>query len=284
MQPSLQRSNSELWASFTAILIITLVYLIALVWLEAVPPASELFGHSLGIAGFLLMLSTETLYSIRKRSRRASWGRMSTWLNFHIFTGIVGPYMVLLHSSWKFNGLAGLTLLFTILIVISGFIGRYIYTAIPRNVEGMEMEMEWLEQAMVETRAELQRWLDSRPQDAHYLASRFGLLKNPAQQSPDDSVPLSVDMLLAAVNSSWLQRLHWRWALRGQSLTIRRAASQLSELLRWQKNLQRQATSLARSRRLFSLWHTIHIPIGLVLFTAAFIHIFAAIYYATLLN
>jgi hypothetical protein len=41
---------------------------------------------------------------------------------------------------------------------------------------------------------------------------------------------------------------------------------------------------LARTRRLLSLWHTIHVPIGLVLFTAAFIHSIAAIYYATLLR
>jgi hypothetical protein len=33
-----------------------------------------------------------------------------------------------------------------------------------------------------------------------------------------------------------------------------------------------------------ALWHTLHVPIGLALFTAAFIHIVAAIYYATLLR
>jgi hypothetical protein len=33
-----------------------------------------------------------------------------------------------------------------------------------------------------------------------------------------------------------------------------------------------------------ALWHTLHVPIGLALFTAALIHIGAAIYYATLLR
>jgi hypothetical protein len=33
-----------------------------------------------------------------------------------------------------------------------------------------------------------------------------------------------------------------------------------------------------------SLWHAIHVPIGVVLFTTAFIHVGAAIYYATLLH
>jgi hypothetical protein len=38
------------------------------------------------------------------------------------------------------------------------------------------------------------------------------------------------------------------------------------------------------ARRMMSLWHAIHIPLGLSLFMAAFIHIGAAIYYATLLR
>ena len=87
-----------------------------------------------------MMLMTEILYSLRKRSRLARWGRMSDWLQFHIFTGLVGPFMVLLHTSWKFNGLAGIVTLGTIFIVVSGFVGRYIYTRIPRTVEGIELE------------------------------------------------------------------------------------------------------------------------------------------------
>ena len=50
------------------------------------------------------------------------------------------------------------------------------------------------------------------------------------------------------------------------------------------QQLQRQVASLAAARRLLALWHTIHIPIGMALFTAAFIHIVAAIYFATLLR
>ena len=100
--------NRELWAAFAAILLITLGYFVSTVWLGEIPHSSDWIGHGIGILGFLLMVMTETLYSWRKRSRNARWGRMSGWLNFHIFTGIVGPYMVLLHSAWRFNGLAGI--------------------------------------------------------------------------------------------------------------------------------------------------------------------------------
>jgi hypothetical protein len=182
------RGYRELWLAAFAILLITGVYVTVIIFTREIPPAGELFGHSMGIVGFVLMLMTETLYSLRKRSRSVRWGKVSSWLQFHIFTGIVGPYMVLLHSSWKFNGIAGITTLFTIIIVISGFTGRYIFTRIPRTLDGLEIE---------------------------------GTLSQDA---------------------------------------------------------------LKQARRLLALWHTIHIPIGMVLFTSAIIHIFAALYYATFLK
>ena len=152
------RGSRELWLAFLAALLITGLYLIVLFTTRAVPPASELFGHGLGILGFILMLMTETLYSLRKRSRRVRWGRMSTWLQMHIFMGLVGPYMVLLHTSWKFNGLAGVTTLLTIVIVISGFVGRYIFTRIPRTLEGLEIEGALSQEALKQARRLLALW------------------------------------------------------------------------------------------------------------------------------
>ncbi len=185
------RSSKELWLALLTCVFIGAVYGGVVILTRQTPAASGFFGHMIGVIGFLLMLSTEILYSLRKRSRSARWGRMAKWLQVHIYTGIVGPFMVLLHSSWKFNGLAGATLVLTGIIVISGFIGRYIYTRIPRTADGIEDP---------------------------------GLVG------------------------------------------------------------QMQVNMLANTRRLLSLWHTVHIPIGMALFTVAFTHILGAIYYATLLK
>ena len=131
--------RNELMLSFLAIVGITGVYLLV-VLLVGIPGASDLFGHTLGIMGFTLMLATEILYTLRKRIGTSAWGRPSHWLKFHIFTGIVGPYLVFLHSAWDFGGLAGLTMLLTAIVVLSGFVGRYIYTFLPRTAEGVLLE------------------------------------------------------------------------------------------------------------------------------------------------
>jgi hypothetical protein len=152
------RGNVELWFAFVFCALITGVYGTVVIWNQEIPAASEFFGHTIGIIGFVMMLMTETLYSLRKRSRLASWGRLSTWLKFHIFMGLVGPYMVLLHTSWKFNGLAGATTLLTIIIVVSGFIGRYIFTRIPRTLDGLEIEGALSQEALRRARQLMALW------------------------------------------------------------------------------------------------------------------------------
>jgi hypothetical protein len=237
------RSSRELWYALAACLAIALLYGFMVLWLRAIPGASDLFGHGLGILGFSLMLMTETLYSCRKRSRRARWGSMARWLEFHIFTGLVGPFLVLLHSSWKFNGLAGIVMLLTVIIVISGFGGRYIYTSVPRTAQGVELEAGEIQAQIQAIEAEL----------AASQAVGVALAGAPGVRAPRPPRPLP-------------------------------PPRQLRQLQKRRSTLQRQVKSLALSRRLLAVWHTIHVPIGLALFTAAFIHIVAAVYYATLLR
>ncbi len=216
-------SARELWWALAIIAGVTAVYLLAVRGLGLDAKSRGLLGHGIGILGFVLMLMTETLYSLRKRSRQARWGRTANWLRFHIVTGLVGPYMVLLHAAWRYNGLAGLVTLMTIIVVISGFVGRYIYTRVPRNADGLMLEA-----------GELQAQIQAA--------------------------------VLALAQGDQLQ------AAEVQRLTARR------------RLLERQAASLVTVRRTMGVWTSVHIPIGVALFTAAFVHVGAALYYATLLH
>jgi len=134
---------SELLVAAALIVAITVTYA-TYVSASGVPPAGDLLGHFLGIIGFTMMLLTETLYSLRKRALGRARGSMRTWLRAHIVMGIVGPYLVLLHTAWNFNGLAGALTLMVAIVVVSGFIGRYIYTAVPRTSDGAVLEAQEL--------------------------------------------------------------------------------------------------------------------------------------------
>ena len=180
----------ELAYALAAIVAVTALYGVAYSQASAFPTASSLIGHGIGIAGFVLMLMTATLYSLRKLRADARWGSTAGWLKFHMVTGLVGPYMVLLHTAMRFNGLAGLAMLLTVVVAASGLVGRYLYTRVPRTAEGP----------------------------------------------------------VAAAGDA------------GPEARVR----------------------LLRRRKTLATWHTFHVPLTWVLFVAAFIHVVAALYYATL--
>ncbi len=265
----------ELWLAFLTILAASLVYLVVVLVRHSIPGAGELFGHLIGVVGFVLMLMTEILYSLRKRSRAARWGRMSAWLKFHIYTGIVGPYLVLLHTSWKFNGLAGVSMLLTLIIVASGFIGRYIYTAVPRSLDGTAPDAEDLKRRMRGVEAELQRFMDQQPEAAAPLNRLLA-----APTAAGGGAGLVFGRLL---DDAHYWRL-WQREKRNLPAAARASLSQIERLQVERRTLQRQVDSLVTVRRLLGVWQSIHIPIGVALFTAAFIHAGVALYYATLLR
>ena len=265
-------NNREIWISFFTIILITATYIIVVINSGFIPSAGDLYGHYLGIIGFVLMLLTETLYTLRKRARVARWGRMSTWLKLHIYTGLVGPYMVLLHTSWKYNGLAGIVTLLTIIIVFSGFIGRYIYTSVPRTADGLELASYELEQHIEDREAELQLWLNTHEVIVRELPQSI--------IEPENISHTHYYFFIGAIVHDWNQR--WRWWKQKRILDSakRTQIAQLEIIIKRRRILRHQVTSLAMARQLLSLWYEIHIPIGASLFTAAFVHIVAAVYYS----
>jgi hypothetical protein len=272
----LRSSNRDLWLAFTAVVVISLLYLFVVIYFGSIPAAGEFFGHSLGIVGFILMLMAETLYSMRKRSRSARMGPMAGWLQFHVFTGIVGPYLVLLHSSWKFNGLAGMVMLFTGIIVASGFVGRFIYTAVPRTSEGMVLGVGDIRQQLSETEVEIQQWGTVYP---HLVTAMYGQIG----RSDGEFVQSWRQIFFGGFLEFQFHR-RMKNEINGMNAKARAQGRQIESLVRREHRLRRQLANLVLTRKLLSAWYIFHVPVGIVLFIAAVLHIIGAVYFATLLR
>lgn len=106
---------------------------------EALRPAG-VFGHGIGIAATLVMMSN-FLYSLRKRSPRlAQFGSMRRWLNFHVFVGVLSPIVIAFHSAFQSNnGLATATAVSLSVVVGTGLLGRFIYSLVPHD-KGRELD------------------------------------------------------------------------------------------------------------------------------------------------
>ncbi|HJW83812.1 MAG TPA: hypothetical protein VJ754_05855 [Anaerolineae bacterium] len=263
-------SSRELEWSFVAVLVVGAGY----IGYEALgtPGGSDPIGRLMGIVGMTMMLMTETLYSFRKRVRWFQAGRLRAWLSFHIFTGIVGPALVLTHSAFEFNGLAGLSMLFTLIVVGSGFVGRYLYTAIPRTRAGAEMTLAEIRVQESEVQGQIDGFAAARSARAQALMSADALHRVEAQSG-------SARALLVRALVDWRYRRDLSGRLRQLDQAERKPLSDLSRLLRRRRELERQIATLQSAHRLMSAWHTVHVPLGVTLFMSAFLHVVGTLYY-----
>lgn len=121
-----------------------LVALMVVLWLGFLVHSSPRFpgslaGGVLAVSGAILML-VPLLYSIVKRVsliKRAVTTHVSmrTLLSWHIYAGIVGPILALLHTAHKFDSKLGIALTTMMLIVVlSGFTGRYLMSQISEDL------------------------------------------------------------------------------------------------------------------------------------------------------
>ncbi len=263
----MRRVPTELVFALAVILAVTLWYVIEAQ--QEIPGSSGLVGHGLGVLGFVLMLGTESLYTLRKRLRGFTWGPTSIWLQAHVFTGLVGPYLVLLHTAGKFHGLAGAVALLTIVLVASGFVGRYLYTATPRTLDGLAVAAHELHAQLAAADRQLQT---------------LGVPGGAAALAALGTPPAGWVTLLARPWLRWRQRRRLGHALRDLRRQDRVLAAKLDRLLTDRYRLYLQVHSLVAARNLLALWHSLHVPLSAAVFSLAFLHVGAALYYATFLK
>jgi hypothetical protein len=240
--------------------------------LLAEPRGGQPFGHWLGIIGTLLMVATETLYSLRKRTvlfQRA--GPVRYWLSAHIFMGIVGPFLVLMHSAFEFRGLAGLALGLTVLVAMSGFLGRYLYTAIPRTLAGAETSTQELLDVLAAQRSALDALVSGHSAAVQALvASDFG----GQRQARSDTA-----LVLLRGYDAWRYRAQLKRQVRQLEKSEQTRLSEVERALLQRRASEQQYQTFQAARRLLSVWHIVHVPMGLALFSSVIIHIAATVYF-----
>ncbi len=135
--------------------------------------------HHLGIIGSLLMLSG-MLYSIKKRWDRPA-GSTPFWLRYHELVSVVGAVLVIIHTEGSLLGLAGASILMMLVVSVSGFLGHYIYTRIPRNSMGKEKELAELKSELEKNTAEMNENLESHPDDISVAKLRYKINRTERQ-------------------------------------------------------------------------------------------------------
>jgi hypothetical protein len=235
-------------------------------------------GVNLGVFGVLLFFLIY-LYPLRKR-----WGWLGRqgnsrhWLDFHVILGTAAPLVIALHSSFKFGGIAGMAFWIMTAVTLSGFIGRYLYSQIPRSLNAAELSIKEIQDMEVKL-----RW------DAEEKHEKIGtdLIELFALPSTDQVARTSMMTALCWMiwldckrpfQVSWL-RLRaagfgvWLISLLGLLSTRKPSLEYAIRTARRQASLAKRVLFLSRTRQVFGLWHIVHRPFSYSFAILAILHI-----------
>ncbi len=274
----IMRSLSRIALAASIVIVVTLAWFVAT---SRPYKSGSDFGYNLGLVGGLMMLSL-LLYPLRKRFKFMSRaGKLSGWFSVHMVLGIVGPVLVLFHSTFRIGAAnSRIAYYVMVLVVISGLIGRFVYRHIHHGLYGSRATLAEAEQQM--------------KQSADSLSSVFSLV--PAMGEKLAAFHAYAFAKLTGGARVWrFMTLHQR--ARGVALEVQREAMQAIKQTAKEQNWpedkflqQRQqvkeqideyveaicsAAMFATWERLFSLWHVVHVPFIFLLVFSGVLHVVA---------
>lgn len=214
--------------------------------------AGSLWGGVLGVSGALLML-WPLGYSFVKRvprlkaavTRRVSMKSLLTW---HVYTGVLGAILAVLHTGHKFDNPVAVALTVVMFAaVLSGYIGRYFLNL-------LSLELRERQDTLTQLRAEYQK-----------TAAALALHPMP--------------VLVSASNwwQAWAFALGWpRLRLPPEQRELALRAWRLSESI---ADLEYAIGSDDLIKRRFSIWLWIHIGVSALFYALLAWHVWAGFYY-----
>lgn len=217
--------------------------------------AGSLWGGILAVSGTLLML-VPLLYFIIKRIKplKAKVTKrfpMRTLLAWHIYAGVLGPILVILHTGHKFESVIGVSLTaMTLIVVVSGFIGRYLMGRIGTELKDKKAMLVTLNKSYEKTMNELKTCCADKAEAIRPFAgffSRFFLNGFFRQEIP--------------VNATW---------------PITERAVRLVDAI---ADLEYAIKTHEMFKKIFGRWLKFHIVISFILYGLIALHIWSAIHF-----
>jgi hypothetical protein len=229
----------------------------------------------LGVGMFLVIF----LYPLRKRwTWLGRQGASRHWLDFHVLLGLAAPFVIALHSSFKFHGFAGIAFWIMLGVSISGIVGRYLYSQIPHRVNAAEFsrkELQDLQDQMMQQLAGQKLLRESDVRSA---------LRLPSQQRVDQlPIPVALiymlllDLLrpfrIARLRNGALLGSEHLTSLGGLLPTRHRELERAIVVAREEAALSKRILFLSRTHQVFHLWHVVHKPFSYTFAVLVLIHI-----------
>lgn len=261
------------------------VVMTALAWFVATErpyKAGDAIGYNMGLVGGSMMLLL-LVYSLRKRlGFMSKAGPVRHYFAFHMFLGVVGPILVIFHTTFKVGALNSRIALYSMLLVAgSGLVGRFVYRHIHQGLYGRQTSLAEAEQLLNESAESVQSILSLAPD---------------IEKKLEDFRAYSVLKLKDIWARSW-RFMTLRMRGHGLARAVRKEAWHSLELAGREKNWSHDelaaqqklageridgyveavcsAATYATWVRLFALWHVVHVPFLYLLIITGIVHVVA---------
>ncbi len=245
---------------------------------QALRPSGTI-GLWFGVAGVALILFN--LAYLARRSGRIAWlrGSLQSWMTSHVATGLLALLFAILHSAMDprhtvgGHALAGLGIL-----IVTGAIGRYFYSYVPRAANGRELELDEVRTRLASivsewdrgagtfgerVRVEVQRFVS----ESHWQGTFFARVR---------ALVSSERRLRATLNE-----------LRVQGHVEGVARDHIHALMKLARRAQRTALMAAHYedlRALMASWRYFHRWVALAMVLLVVLHVVAALRFGTVLQ
>jgi hypothetical protein len=230
-----------------------------------------------GIAFGVLALALVALllyYGVRKRSYKSRFGTLESWLQSHVYLGLLSLVVVLYHAGFRFEDrVATAALVVLAAVVVTGLYGAILYTVVPRLLtevqgedtpEGLSDELERIARSMrrmakdrSSTFRRLQEGLLAETRPGRLAGWRLLFARRREREAEPDWAPL-----LGRVGPEEQEDL--------RALLV---------LARQHKELHRRLTGQQKYRNLLDVWLWLHVPLSLALAVLVLAHLGAVFYY-----
>jgi hypothetical protein len=233
-----------------ALLTVLLLFVPGFVLHEAPRFPGSLAGSLLGIAGATLMVLL-LVYPLVKhvawlRQQVTSHVPLRAVLSFHVYAGILGALLGILHTGHKFRSPLGIALVASMLVVVlSGFVGRYYIVHLRMDLRDQKAMLDTLRAA--------------------YDRVATQVAGAPAARS-----------LSGFIRTSLGRSLH---PATGSLATVEAAGIPVAALVNAIADLEYGMRRREAIQRAFMAWMVVHVSASIVMYTALTLHVWNGIYY-----
>jgi hypothetical protein len=215
--------------------------------------AGSAWGGVLGVTGALLMVVSLAYVVVKRVPPLKRWVTarvsMRTLLSWHMYTGLLGTLMGVLHSGHKFESPLGIALTaVSLLVVLSGYVGRHLMKQVALEIYEKKELLTRLEAAYRQTAGEV----GARPEQAAFLGSLAGFWSR-----------LFAGLVLPATPAAGALAAPVRALRLADAIADVEYAIKTHETFKWW----------------FAAWLRVHIVTGVVLYGLLALHIWAGVRY-----